>query len=190
MFCEVELLRDVAVLAENLDRYGHISQRSIITRLLEDLLGEKASKDHGYFLAVTSLKSIGKGEVVDESGDVFFPVVFNCRTFLPFKGEILQGVVHRIFRHGVFLRCGPIKYAFISARKMPNYQYVAGENPVFLSNELAKIENDVVVCFMVLGVSWIEKRGDFTKEFVMLAGIEGDSLGPISLSGVVDELDV
>ncbi len=73
---------------------------------------------------------------------------------------------------------------------MPNYQYVAGENPVFLSNELAKIENDVVVCFMVLGVRWIEKRGDFTKEFVMLAGIEGDSLGPISLSGVVDELDV
>jgi hypothetical protein len=31
---------------------------------------------------------------------------------------------------------------------MPNYQYVAGENPVFLSNELAKIENDVVVCFI------------------------------------------
>jgi DNA-directed RNA polymerase-4/5 subunit 7 len=55
------------------------------------------------------------------SRDVFFPVVFNCRTFIPFKGEILQGVVHRIFRQGVFLRCGPINYAFISARKMPNY---------------------------------------------------------------------
>jgi hypothetical protein len=27
MFCEVELLRDVVVLAENLDRNGHISQR-------------------------------------------------------------------------------------------------------------------------------------------------------------------
>jgi hypothetical protein len=26
--------------------------------------------------------------------------------------------------------------------------YVAGENLVFLSNELAKIENDAVVCFM------------------------------------------
>jgi DNA-directed RNA polymerase-4/5 subunit 7 len=68
MFCEVELLRDVAVLAENLDRNGLVSQRSIITHLLEDLLNEKASKDHGYFLAVTSLQSIGKGEVVDESG--------------------------------------------------------------------------------------------------------------------------
>jgi DNA-directed RNA polymerase-4/5 subunit 7 len=67
MLCEVALLRDVAILAENLNKNGLVSQRSIITRLLEDLLNEKASKDHGYFLAVTSLKSIGKGEVVDES---------------------------------------------------------------------------------------------------------------------------
>ena len=189
MFCEVELLRDVAVLAENLDRNGVVSQRSIITRLLEDLVNEKSSKDHGYFLAVTSLKNIGNGEVVDESGDIFFPVVFNCRTFLPSTGEILQGVVHYIFSHGVFLRCGPIKYAFLSARKMPNYHYVAGENPVFLSDELAKIDNDIVVRFVVIGVRWIEKRRLVKKEFVMLASLVGDSLGPISLSGS-DEMDL
>lgn len=189
MFCEVELFRDVAVIAENSNRNGLVSQRSIITRLLEDMLNEKASKDHGYFLAVTSLKNIGKGEVVDESGDVFFPVVFNCRTFLPYTGEILQGVVSHIFRHGVFMRCGPIKYAFLSARKMPNYHFVAGENPIFLSDELAKIEIDIVVRFVVLGVRWIEKRGRIKKEFVMLASLVGDSLGPISLPGS-DELDL
>ncbi|KAG2722167.1 hypothetical protein I3843_02G101100 [Carya illinoinensis] len=189
MFCEVELLRDVAVLAKNLEGTRLVPQRFIITRLLEDLLNEKASKDHGYFLAITSLKSIGKGEVVDETGDVFFPVVFNCRIFLPFKGEILKGVVHHVFRHGVFLRCGPIRYAFLSARKMPNYQYVDGENPAFSSDELVKIENDVVVRFVVLGVRWIEKRGDIKKEFVMLTSLEGDSLGPISSSGS-GELDL
>jgi DNA-directed RNA polymerase-4/5 subunit 7 len=68
MFCEVELLRDVAVPTENLDRNGLVSQRSIITHLLEDLLNEKASKDHGYFLTVISLQSIGKGGVVDGLG--------------------------------------------------------------------------------------------------------------------------
>lgn len=194
MFSEVELLRDVPVLAKNFksDKFGPQTRSFIVSRLLKDLLSEKASKDHGYFLGVTSLKKIGKGEVVDKSGDVFyvsFPVVFNCRTFLPYKGEILQGVVHRILRLGVFLRCGPLKYAYLSARKMPGYQYVPGKNPLFLSGELAKIENGVVVCFKVLWVRWKERMGHVKKEFVMLASLEGDSLGPVSLPGS-GELDL
>ncbi|KAK4854994.1 hypothetical protein QYF36_003025 [Acer negundo] len=189
MFSEVELLRDVAVLAENLDRNGLVSQRFIMTRLLEDLLKEKANKDLGYFLAVTSLKSIGNGKLQDESGNVFFPVAFKCRTFMPLRGEVLEGVVHHIYRFGVFLQCGPVKYAFLSFRKMPNYSYVPGEHPTFVNDQLAKIENGVVVRFLVLGVRWIEKRGEIMKrDFVMLASLEGESLGPISLSGT-DEMD-
>ncbi|KAK3190227.1 hypothetical protein Dsin_029788 [Dipteronia sinensis] len=190
MFSEVELLRDVAVLAEHLDRNGLVSQRFIMTRLLEDLLKEKANKDLGYFLAVTSLKSIGNGKLQDESGNMFFPVAFKCRTFMPLRGEVLEGVVHHIYRFGVFLQCGPVKYAFLSFRKMPNYSYVPGENPTFVNDQLAKIENGVVVRFFVLGVRWIEKRGEIMKrDFVMLASLEGESLGPISLSGT-DEIDL
>ncbi|GKU85837.1 hypothetical protein SLEP1_g454 [Rubroshorea leprosula] len=190
MICEVELLRDVPVLAGNLDRNGLIPQRSIVNRLLEDLFIEKSSRDHGYFLAVTGLKKIGKGEAVDESGDAFFPVVFNCRTFLPCSGEVLQGFVHHVSTSGVFLRCGPIKYIFLSPRKMPNYHYVPGEKPAFVSDELAKIESGVVVQFVVLAVKWIEKKGtNIRRDFVMLASIEGNSLGPVSLSGS-DELEL
>ncbi|KAH7573312.1 hypothetical protein JRO89_XS03G0114800 [Xanthoceras sorbifolium] len=182
MFSEVELLRDVAVLAENLDRNGLVSRRYIVTRLLEDLLKEKANKDLGYFLAVTSLKSIGNRETLDESGNVFFPVVFKCRTFMPFRGEVLEGVVHHIYRFGAFLQCGPVKYAFLSFRKMPNYRYVSGENPAFVNDELAKIENNVVVRFLVLGVRWIEKRGEIMKrDFVMLASLE--VIVTVTLSG-------
>ncbi|KAK9288138.1 hypothetical protein L1049_016586 [Liquidambar formosana] len=179
MFCEVELVRDVVILAENL-KNGLVLQRSIIMQLLEDLLNEKATKDHGYFLAVTSLKSIGKAEVQEESGDVFFPVVFKCRTFIPLRGEILQGVVHHIYRRGVCLRCGPIKYVYLSARKMPDYHYVPGKNPVFLSEGRSRIENGVAVRFMVLSVRWIEERGETKRDFEMLASLEGDFLGPIS----------
>lgn len=185
MYCEVELVRDVAVLAENFKRDIPVSQRSIITRLLEDLLREKASKDHGYFLAVTGLKMIGKGVVSDESGDVSFPVFFNCRTLLPVKGDILQGVVQRIFMFGVLLRCGPIRYAYLSVRKMRGYRYLPGAKPLFISDELGKIDIDVVVSFMVLDVKWVETN----KEFFMLASLEGDSLGPVSLCGS-DELDL
>lgn len=179
----------MTVLAKNLDKNGLVLQRFIITRVLEAFSRIKASKDHGYYLAVTNVKSIGKGEMVDESGNVLFPVVFKCRTFMPMKGEILQGVVHRISRNGVFLRCGPLKYAFLSVRKMPNYQYIHGENPLFLNDELARIENDVVVRFSVLDVRWVEKMEDMRRDFVMLASLEGDSLGPISLCGY-DEMDL
>lgn len=193
MFCEVELARDVEVMAENEKRDGfNNSHRYIITCLLENLLKEKASRDHGYFLAVTNLKSIGKGEVKNESQSqcISFPVTFSCRTFLPFEGEILHGVVRHIFRRGLLLRCGPIKYVFLSARKMPTYRYVGGKNPLFSSDECATIENDVVVRFSVLGVRWIEKRGCIKKEFVMLASLEGNnSLGPIS-SSESDEFDL
>ncbi|ONI26518.1 hypothetical protein PRUPE_1G030200 [Prunus persica] len=179
MFYEVELLREVAVLAENLDRDKLVSSRFIVTRLLEGLLSEKADEDLGYFLAVTGIKRIGKGEVVHNSGDVFFPVVFNCRMFLPRKGEILEGVVDHVHRLGVFLRCGPVKYVFLSARKMPNYRYVVGEKPVFLHDDLARIEKDVVVRFEVFGVRWM-RREDITKEFMMLATLQGDLLGPVT----------
>lgn len=189
MFGEVEFFVTVTILADSLDRNGLIPQRSIITCLLKDLLSLKASKDHGYFLAVTNLKSIGRGEVVNNSGDVLFPVVFNCRTFMPMKGEILLGIVHHTCRHGVLLRCGPVKYCFLSARKMPNYNYISEENPVFLSDGLARIENGVVVRFSVLDVRWIEKRWDMRRDFMMLASLVGDSLGPISLCGS-DELDL
>ena len=72
---------------------------------------------------------------------------------------------------------------------MPGYQYVSGENPLFRSDELAKIENGVVVCFKVLWVRWKERMGNVRKEFVMLASLEGDSLGPIS-SSESGELDL
>ncbi|XP_023538723.1 DNA-directed RNA polymerase V subunit 7-like isoform X1 [Cucurbita pepo subsp. pepo] len=188
MFCEVELVRDVKVVAEKADRDGLNFQRYIMARLLENLLKERASKDHGYFIAVTSLKSIGKGQCKNKSQYVTFPITFGCRTFVPSGGEILLGVVRHVFRRGLLLKCGPINYVFLSSRKMPTYHYVGGKNPVFSSNEFATIRTESAVRFNVLGVRWIEKRGCIKKEFVMLASLEGsNTLGPISLSEA-DEL--
>lgn len=179
MYSEVELLRRVVVLAKNLDHNELVSQRCIVTQLLRSLSIEEASEDTGYFLAVTGLKSIGKGRAIGKSGYVLFPVTFTCRTFMPFPGEILQGVVYHISRVGAFMQCGPVKVAFLHTRKMPGYHYVAGETPFFLNSDLSKIKTDVVVQFMVLAVRWIEN--DYVrKELQMLASLEGDNLGPIS----------
>lgn len=177
----MELIRDVVV---KRSRSGLVRQKNIMYVLLLNLFNEKASKDYGYFLSVTSLKSISKQEVLDKkTRDMFLSVVFKCRTFLPRRGEILEGVVYHMFKRGVLLRCGPMKNVYLSIRKMPNYIYLSGKNPVFFNNNgLRKIEINVVVRFVVFGVRWIEERGNIKNEFEMLATIEGDeSLGPLSL---------
>ncbi|KAK6911373.1 hypothetical protein RJ641_023466 [Dillenia turbinata] len=84
-------------------------------------------RDLGYILAVTALNRIEEGKVQQQTGEVAFPVVSTCLTFKIFKGEIPEGVVHRIWKHGVFLRCGPIHNLYLSNQKMPGYDYMPGE---------------------------------------------------------------
>ena len=180
MFSEVQLVRGVVVLAEKLNKDSPDTTKSVITtQLLKNLLREKVSKEHGYFLSVTALKKIGNGQISNDFRKMLFPVAFSCRTFLPCRGEILEGVVHRVHNLGVFIRCGPLKYAFLSARKMPNYHYVDGANPFFLRGDSAMIGKEVVVRFMVLQARWIETFRDMRKEFAVVVSIDGESLGPV-----------
>ena len=44
-------------------------QRSIVIRLLDDFAGRKSTKDLGCYLAVTTLESIGEGNVRENTGD-------------------------------------------------------------------------------------------------------------------------
>ncbi|KAL3728377.1 hypothetical protein ACJRO7_033030 [Eucalyptus globulus] len=176
MFLKVQLPWNVIISAEDLDAKGLMLQRSITIRLLDDFACKKATKDLGYFCAVTTLDSIGEGKVRQYSGDVLFPVVFSGITFKLLRGEILDGVVHKVFKHGVLLRCGPVDNVYLSNQKMPDYKYVPGENPVFLNDKLSKISKDVTVRFMVIGTKWLEVE----REFRVLVSLEGDFLGPIS----------
>ncbi|XP_030459761.1 DNA-directed RNA polymerase V subunit 7-like [Syzygium oleosum] len=176
MFLKVQLPWNVIISVEDLDAKGLMLQRSIVIRLLDDFACKKATKDLGYFLAVTTLDSVGEGKVRQHSGDVLFPVVFSGITFKLFRGEILDGVVHDVFKHGVLLRCGPVKKIFLSNLKMADYKYVPGENPVFLNDKLSKIGKDVTVRCMVIETRWLEAE----REFQALVSLEGDFLGPVS----------
>ena len=176
MFLKVQLPSNVIIAAENLQPESLMLQRAIIIRLLSDFAAKKAAKDLGYFLAVTSLEKIGEGKVRQHTGDVLFPVVFNAITFKIFRGEVLEGVVHKVLKHGVFMRCGPIENAYLSNMKMPDYHYVPGENPCFMNAKMSKIGKDVVVRFVVIGTKWLEAE----REFQALVSLEGDYLGPVS----------
>ncbi|GKU99699.1 hypothetical protein SLE2022_333550 [Rubroshorea leprosula] len=175
MFLKVQLPWNVIIPADSLDSEGLMLQRQIVIRLLNEFAVKKATKDHGYFLAVTTLESIGEGRVRQQTGDVLFPVVFSGITFKIFTGEILEGVVVKVLKHGVFLKCGPINNLYLSNLKMPDYNYFPGENPFFMNDKMSKIEKDVTIRFIVIGTKWMEAE----REVQALVSLDGDYLGPV-----------
>ncbi|KAJ4881225.1 DNA-directed RNA polymerase V subunit 7 [Raphanus sativus] len=176
MFLKVELPWNVMIPAENMDAKGLMLKRTILVQLLEAFASKRATKELGYYLTVTSLDKIGEGKIREHTGEVMFPVVFSGMTFKIFKGEILEGVVHKVLRHGVFMRCGPVENVYLSHLKMPDYKYLPGENPIFMNEKMSRIQVDTLVRFVVIGTKWMEVE----KEFQALASLEGDYLGPIS----------
>lgn len=176
MFLKTQLSWNVIIPAENLDAKGLMLQRSIIVRLMDQFARKKATKDLGYFMAIKDLESIGEGKVRQHSGEVLFPVVFTAISFKLFRGEVLEGVVHKVLKHGVFLRCGPVENIYLSNLKMTDYTYSPGENPEFLNQKASKIGKDVKLRFIVIGTKWMEVE----REFQALVSLEGDFLGPIS----------
>ncbi|KAL1200062.1 DNA-directed RNA polymerase subunit 7-like protein [Cardamine amara subsp. amara] len=198
MFSEVEMARNVAICAKHLN--GQSPHQQILCRLLQDLLREKACEEHGFYLGITALKSIGNSINNNSSNDsedehqahiLTFPVSFTCRTFLPAKGDILQGIVSKVLWNGAFIRSGPLRYAYLSFLKMPDYQYVhtvsEDDKPCFQKDDLSKIAVGVVLRFVVLAVRFKEKPHKRRNDFYVLATLEGnDTLGPISLTGLDD----
>ncbi|KAK4856860.1 hypothetical protein QYF36_022020 [Acer negundo] len=176
MFLKVQLPWNVIIPAASLESNGLMLQRCMILRILDDFASKKASKHFGYYMAVTTLDSIGEGKVRNSMGDVLFPVLFSGIAFKIFRGEIIEGVIHKVLKHGVFLRCGPIENIYLSKIKMPDYRYVPGEDPEFMNDKLSKIKKDVIVRAIVLGTKWLEAE----REFQALVSLDGDYLGPVS----------
>jgi DNA-directed RNA polymerase-4/5 subunit 7 len=174
VFLEVEMSWNVLISPDQLSPKGLLLRKSIIVRLLEDITNRKASKDHGYYIAVNELKAISEGKVRELTGDVLFPVTFTCITEKPMKGEILVGSVEKILKHGVFLKSGPMENIFLSYKTMGEYKYSGGDNPMFLKDH-SKLEKDTIVRFKVMGFRWMEAD----RQFQLLATLAGDFLGPL-----------
>lgn len=85
-------------------------------------------------------------------------------------------MVHKVLKHGVFLRCGPIENLYLSHQKMSDYQYRTSENPCFLNVKTgSRIAKDVNLRCVVIGVKYMEAQ----KEFQAVVGLEGHYLGPV-----------
>ncbi|ESQ43074.1 hypothetical protein EUTSA_v10015358mg [Eutrema salsugineum] len=198
MFSEVEMVRDVTICAKHLKGQSP-PHHQILNRLLQDLIYEKACKEHGFYLGITALESIGNSKNNNDDNHqaelLTFPVSFTCRTFLPSRGDILQGVVRKVLwsggARGVLIHCGPLRYAYLSRMKMPDYHFVQPETeseeeetPYFQRDDLTKISVGVIVRFAVLCHRFKEYSDKRRLDVYVLASVEGDdTLGPISLAG-------
>ncbi|KAM5552968.1 DNA-directed RNA polymerase V subunit 7 [Rosa sericea] len=175
MYLKVELRWSIVVPPKSLDKDGVKFQTELSRRLLDDFATKRATKDLGYFLAVTTVESIGEGKVRPDTGEVKFPVVFSCITFKLFRGEIIHAVVYKVLRHGVCLRCGPVEKMFLSANKIPDYQYIPREDDsVFLNQEKphSRIGKDVTIRCVVIGTRWVEAE----REFCVLVDLPNENI--------------
>ncbi|XP_020573954.1 DNA-directed RNA polymerase V subunit 7 [Phalaenopsis equestris] len=176
VFLDIEMRGNVIVPPDQLDPKGLLLRKGIILRLLEDIAARKASKEHGYYIAVTALNSVAEGRVDELTGSVNFPVSYACIALKPCKGEILVGIVDKVLRHGVFLKSGPIENIFLSEKMMEDYKFVMGVESMFVNDkQQSKMEIGSRVRFKVLGIKWME----WDRGFQMLATLAGDFLGPV-----------
>ncbi|KAL8263559.1 hypothetical protein R6Q59_021689 [Mikania micrantha] len=180
MLREVECIQQVVIPTKDIDTDGMVPTSLVVTNLLKRLAAYRALEGVGYFVGVTKLKTICKGKSNDSTKYTEFLVAFTCRTLLPIKGEVMIGIVHMITRFGVFLKSGPMELVYLSTQKMPNYYLVDEGKLLFLSNDLSRIEEGVVIRFMVLATRWSQR----TRDINVLASIEGDSLGPVATAGL------
>ncbi|CAH2070691.1 unnamed protein product [Thlaspi arvense] len=86
------------------------------------------------------------------------------------SGQILHGVVHKVYTYGVYLRCGPVKNVYISYMKMLDYKFVPGKNPIFMNEKMSRIQEGTTVRFMVITTKWMEAQ----RELHTLGTLEGE----------------
>ena len=82
--------------------FGPRMQQYLESKLYSDVEGT-CSGQFGFIIAVVSISDIGKGMVISGNGQAEFITRYRAIVFKPFKGEVVDGVVHNVTRVRPFL---------------------------------------------------------------------------------------
>jgi len=142
------------------------------TKLYQDVEGT-CSGQFGYIIAVVNVLDIGKGMILPGSGQAEFITKYQAIVFKPFKGEVVEGVVHNVNRMGFFADVGPLS-VFVSAQLIhPNLRFDPNSNPPSYASDDQIIEKNTRVRLKIVGT-----RVDATEIFA-IGTIKEDCLGVI-----------
>ncbi|KAI5072862.1 hypothetical protein GOP47_0012968 [Adiantum capillus-veneris] len=177
MFFEISMKRLIVLQPKHLYTQQCEFLPVLLTQLILEVNKMKCSEDHGFYVTPTTFKDIGQGRVRSITGAVAFPVEFNCIVFKPFKGQILEGEVKRVYRSGCFLSCGPLDDVFLHEAMMSGcrfFQNEGTESACFKNeDEGFEIRAKTILRVRLIGVKWVEDQCTFKS----LASINGDYLG-------------
>jgi DNA-directed RNA polymerase subunit E'/Rpb7 len=81
--------------------FGPRMQQYLESKLYSDVEGT-CSGQFGFIIAVVSISDIGKGMVISGNGQAEFVTRYRAIVFKPFKGEVVDGVVHNVTRVNIY----------------------------------------------------------------------------------------
>lgn len=144
-------------------------------KLTQEVEGTCSGK-HGYIIAVLRILEKKQGLIrMDGTGLATFEVKFNCVTFRPFKGEVIDCVVQSVNKMGFFAEAGPLQ-VFVSNHLIPDeYEFVSSGDPQYVSNDQSvSIHEGSEVRLRIVG-----HRMD-AREIFCIGTIKEEFLGPIN----------
>lgn len=112
---EKKLQAHVAVPPHSL-RYN--LQHVIHDRLTKTIRG-KCTEENGFILSMKRISDIQGGTLDKRNGSVHYDVDFIAQTLRPQIGDVVEAVVSRVFKIGVFAELGPLNI-FVPLSRMPN----------------------------------------------------------------------
>ncbi|WIA22333.1 hypothetical protein OEZ85_004647 [Tetradesmus obliquus] len=155
--------------------FGPKLRETIRLKIVDKVEGTCSAK-HGYVLSVLAVDDISKGKIrQDGSGLATFKANFQCITFRPFKGEVLDCIVNSVNKMGFFADAGPVQI-FVSSHLIPDdFEYSTVNGDAFLSlDATSQIKEGSEVRIKVLGV-----RTDLNDMFC-IGTMKEDYLGVIN----------
>jgi len=147
-------------------------QAHLEQRLKHEVEGSCSGR-FGFIVAVLHVVETGKGRVIPCHGLAEFSIRYMAIVCMPFKGEVVDGVVTRVNKMGFFAEIGPLT-AFVSVHLLPLDMRFdpEGPQPSFDSEE------QVVVAGALIRMKIIGVRLD-AAEIFCIASIKEDYLGVI-----------
>lgn len=119
-YCEEKKLQAHVTVPPHSLRYN--LQHVIQDRLSRTIKG-KCTEENGFILSMKRISEIKGGLLDKHNGSVHYNVDFIAQTLRPQIGDIVEAVVSRVFKIGVFADLGPLNIFVPFSRMSEEYQY-------------------------------------------------------------------
>lgn len=150
-------------------------QDHVVNRLMSEVEGTTSGR-FGFIVAVIDVpRPLPAGKLQAGTGAAVYALRYKALVFRPFRGEVLDGVVASLTRHGVFVSVAPLS-VFVSAKNVPSDMLFDEAEQCYVSTVQQgedRIEVGTPVRMRVVGM-----RNDVT-EIAAVGTLNADYLGPL-----------